>query len=172
MAIKKRDIYLYLTLACFFGIIAIFILDGYMGLYDTVSITTGEREQRIESEAWRTNDPYWSSGITRGEKAFFRYEVDNRRFTGYEADIEVSVWRMQSKISDVLSQHIAAGAFDKVEVDWVIDTAEIVPPDAPPEQSLDYTLKIKRGAVERNIILYINPSPTPVKPVPVPPRVP
>jgi len=170
MAIKRRSIYLYLTLICFFGIIAIFIVDGYMGIYDTVYITAGEREQKIESDVWQMNDPYWSSGIARGEKAFVSYEVDNRRFSGYEADIDVSVWRMQNKVSDVLFQHIAVGSFDKVKVEWEIDTTELLPPDAPPEQSFDYTLKIKHGEVERNIILYINPSPYPAKPLPAPPR--
>ena len=171
MAIKRRSIYLYLTLVCFFGIIAIFIVDGYMGIYDTVYITAGEREQKIESDVWQMNDPYWSSGIARGEKAFVSYEVDNRRFSGYEADIDVSVWRMQNKVSDVLFQHIAVGSFDKVKVEWVIDSAELLPPDAPPEQSFDYTLKIKRGEVERNIILYINPIPSSaIKTIPAPPR--
>ncbi|TES88064.1 MAG: hypothetical protein E3J93_03965 [Dehalococcoidia bacterium] len=171
MTIKRRNLYLYLTLICFFGVIAIFIVDGYMGIYDTVYITAGEREQKIESDVWQRNDPYRSSGIARGEKAFIRYEVDNRRFSGYEADIDVSVWRMQNKVSDVLSQHIAIGSFNKVQIEWVIDTAELLPPDAPPEQGFDYTLTIKRGETERNIILYVNPTPYPViKTVPSPPR--
>lgn len=168
MATKRRNLYLYLTLACFFGIIAIFIADGYMGVHDTVYITAGEREQKIESDAWRGSDPFWSSGVTRGEKAFIRYEVDNRQFSTYRADIEVSVWRMQQKVSDVLSQHMEVGAFGKGQLEWVIDSAELIPLDAPPEQGFDYTLTIKRGEIERNIILYINPSPYPVKPVPAP----
>ena len=171
MAIKRRSIYLYFTLVCFFGIIAIFIVDGYMGIYDTVYITAGEREQKIESDVWQRNDPYWSSGITRGEKGFISYEVDNRQFSSYEADIEVSVWRMQEKVRDVLSQYIVVGAFNKGRVQWEIDTTELLPPDAPPEQSFDYTLKIKRGEVERNVILYINPIPSSaIKTVPAPPR--
>lgn len=171
MTIKRRNLYLYLTLICFFGVIAIFIVDGYMGIYDTVYITAGEREQKIESDVWQRNDPYRSSGIARGEKAFIRYEVDNRRFFGYEADIDVSVWRMQEKVRDVLSQHIAIGSFNKVQIEWVIDTAELLPPDAPPEQSFDYTLTIKQGETERNIILYINPTPSSaIKTVPAPPR--
>ena len=171
MAAKRRSLYLYLTLICFFGIIAIFIADGYMGIYDTVYITTGEREQKIESDVWQRNDPYWSSGITRGEKGFISYEVDNRQFSSYEADIEVSVWRMQEKVRDVLSQHIIVGAFNKAQIEWAVDSAELVPPDASPEQSFDYTLIIKRGEIERSIILHINPTPYPViKTVPAPPR--
>jgi hypothetical protein len=171
MAAKRRNLYLYLTLICFFGIIAIFLADGYMGIYDTFYITAEEREQKIEADVWQRNDPYWSIGITQGEKAFIRYEVDNRRFSGYEADIQVSVWQMKEKVSDVLSRHIAIGAFDKVQLEWEIDSAELVPPDAQPEQRFDYTLTIKRGDIERNIILYINPAPYPlIKTVPAPPR--
>ncbi|KPK23184.1 MAG: hypothetical protein AMJ70_04075 [Dehalococcoidia bacterium SG8_51_3] len=170
MAAKRRNLYLYLTLICFFGIIAIFITDGYMGVYDTVYITAEEREQKIESDIWQRNDPYWSAGVTQGEKAFIRYEVDNRRFSRYEADLEVSVWQMQEKVSDVLEQQITIEAFGKAEIEWTIDSAELVPPDAQPEQRFDYTLTIKRGDIERNIILYINPSPYTIKTVPAPPR--
>ncbi len=171
MAAKRRSLYLYLTLVCFFGIIAIFIVDGYVGIYDTIYITAGEREQKVESDVWQRNDTFWSSGIAREEKAFIRYEVDNRQFSRYEADVDVTVWRMQEKVSDVLSQRIAIGAFDKVYVEWTIDTAELLPPDAPPEQGFDYTLTIKRGEIERNIILNIDPYPYPViKTVPAPPR--
>jgi hypothetical protein len=170
MAVKRRNIYLYLTLVCFFGIIAIFIADGYMGIYDTIYITTGEIERKIEADIWQRDDPHWSTGITQGEKAFIRYEVDNRRFSGYEADIEVSVWKMQEKVSDVLSQHMALGAFDEGKIEWEIDSAGLVPPDAQPEQRFEYTLTIKHGEIERNIILYINPLPYAVKTVPAPPR--
>ena len=170
MAAKRRNIYLYLTLICFFGIIAIFIVDGYMGIYDTVYITAEEREQKIESDVWQRNDPYWPAGVTQGEKAFIRYEVDNRQFSSYEANIQVSVWRMQEKVSDVLTQQVNIGAFSKAEIEWTVDSAELVPPDAQPDQRFDYTLTIKRGEIERNIILYINPTPYPViKTVPAPP---
>jgi hypothetical protein len=169
MAAKRRNLYLYFTLICFFGIIAIFIFDGYMGIYDTIYITAEEREQRIESDVWQRNDPYWSStSITQGEKAFIRHEIDNRWFSRYEAEIEVSIWRMQEKVSDVLAQQVAIEAFGKAEIEWTIDSAELVPPDAQPEQRFDYTMTIKHGEFERNIILYINPSPYPIKPVPAP----
>ena len=170
MAAKRRNLYLYLTLICFFGIIAIFITDGYMGVYDTVYITAEEREQKIESDVWQRNDPYRSIRVTQGEKAFIRYEVDNRQFSSYEADIQVSVWRMQEKVSDVLKQQVAIETFSKAEIEWTIDSAELVPPDASTEQDFDYTLIIKRGEIERNIILHISPVPYPaIKTVPAPP---
>ena len=170
MATKRRNLFLYLTLVCFFGLIAIFIVDGYMGIYDTLYITAGEREQKIESDVWQRQNRFWSAGVNRGEKAFFRYEVDNRQFSSYTADIEVSAWRMQEKVLDVLSQPIVVTPFDKGQVEWVIDTTELLPEDMPPEQSYEFTVIIKRGEIERNIIVYINPTPYPLKPAPVPPR--
>ena len=170
MATKRRNLYLYLTLACFFGLIAIFIVDGYMGVYDTVYVTAGEREQKIESDVWLREDKFWSSGVNREEKAFFRYEVDNRRFSGYTADIEASLWRSQEKVQDLISQPLAIDAFDKGQLEWVIDSTELIPSDAPPEQSYEYTVIIKRGEIERNVIIYINPVPYAIKPVPAPPR--
>lgn len=171
MATKSRGLFLYLTLACFFGLIAIFIVDGYMGVYDTVYLTTGEREQKIDADTWRYGPNYWSAGVNRGEKTFFRYEIDNRRFSSYSANIEVSVWRSQEKISDLGTYPVSIGAFDKQEITWAVDAAAILLPDALPEQSYEYTVSIKGAEIERNIILIINPTAYPaIKPLPVPVR--
>ncbi len=176
MARKRRNLFLYLTLACFFGLIAIFIVDGYLGIYDTLYITAGEREQKMEPDSWLERDRVWKQGVNVkwGGKAFFRYEVDNRQFSSYTADIEVSVWHSQDKVRDLISQPISIAAFDKGQLEWIMDTAELLPSDVSPEQRYEYTVIIKRGQIERNIIVYINPSPYPaeypVKPVPAPPR--
>ncbi len=182
MATKRRNLFLYLTLACFFGLIAIFIVDGYMGIYDTVYITAGEREQKVEPDFWLRQGLATPKGVENAyyvstnwnEKTFFRYEVDNRRFSDYETDIEVSVWHGQEKVTDLVSQPMLIGAFDKGELEWVMDTSELLPGDIPPEQSYEYTVIIKRGGIERKIIVRVNPGAYPpeypVKVVPVPSR--
>ena len=170
MAAKRKYLYLYLTLVCFFGLIAIFIVDGYMGIYDTIYVTAGELEQEIEADTWLREDKFWSTGVNRGEKAFFSYEVDNRQLSSYTADVEVSVWRSQEKVRDLISQQLVIAAFDKGQLEWVIDTAELLPGDIPPEQSYEYTVIIKRGDIERKIIMHINPTAYPIKTVPLPPR--
>ena len=170
MATKHRNLFLYLTLACFFGLVAIFIVDGYLGVYDTVYITAGEREQKVEPDFWLRQEWNWSTGVSWGEKVFFRYEVANRRFPSYTADIEVSVWRSQEKVRDLILQPISIAAFDNGQVEWVLDTTELLPGDTSPEQGYEYTVIIKRGAIERKIIIYINPSVYPLKPVPAPSR--
>ena len=168
----QKKLFLYLTLACFFGLIAIFIVDGYLGVYDTIYITAGEREEKVEPDFWLRQDGSWSIGINWDEKIFFDYEVDNRQFSSYSADIEVAVWHSQEKVLDLISQPISIGAFDKRQLEWVVDTAEFLPSGVPPEQSYQFTVIIKRGQVERNIIVYINQRtyPSEAKVVPAPSR--
>ncbi len=168
----RRNLFLYLTLACFFGLIAIFVVDGYIGIYDTIYITAGEREEKIEPDFWLRQEKFGARrvGVNREQKVFFSYEVDNRRFSSYKADIEVSVWHSQQKVRDLISQPISIAPFDKVQLEWAMDSTELLPGDIPPEQSYEFTVVIKRGQIERNIIVSINPSAYPSKVVPVPPR--
>jgi len=167
----RRNLFLYLALACFFGLIAIFVVDGYIGIYDTVYVTAGEREETIEPDFWlRQEKRIWSVGANREGKVSFRYEVDNRRFSSYTADVEVSVWHSQQKVRDVTSQQVVIAAFDKGQLEWEIDTPELLPGDIPPEQGYQYTVIIKRGEIERKVIVSINPLAYPPKAVPVPPR--
>ena len=172
MSGKRRNLFLYLTTASFLGLIAIFIFDGYIGLYDTLRINAGEFEQKIEPDFWLQQDRYerlWSTGTNRGEAVFFRYEIDNRRFSSYQADIEVSVWHSQEKIQDLVSQQVTVPAFAKREIEWAIDTSELAPADAPLEQRYNYTVIIKSGEIERRTVLYINYPYQPPKPLPIPP---
>jgi len=169
MASKRSSLFLYLALVCFIGIIAIFVVDGYLGVYDTLYVTAGEREDKIEADFWLHERYPWSIPVNQGEKVFFRYEVDNRQFSEYSANIEVSVWRMQEKVVDVVSQPIVVSSFDKGEVEWIVDTAELKPADIPQEQPYELSVVINRGETERRLILYINPTPYPIKP-PVPVR--
>lgn len=168
MAVKHRNLFLYLTLACFVGIILIFIFDGYMGVYDKLIVRAGEEEQEIETSFWERD--YWSTAVAWGGKSFFYYEVDNRRFSSYAADIEVSVWHSQEKVRDLLVQPISVASFDKVQVEWVVDAAELVPADAPSEQGYEFTLFIKRGEIERRFVIHVRPSDYPIKIVPPSPR--
>jgi len=171
----RKNLFLYLTLACFFGLIAIFVVDGYLGVYDTVYITSGEQSWKVEADVWQRLYPTYApapiyeesypeegKGVyympaNREEKISFRYEVDNRVFSTYKADIEVSVWHSQQKVRDLISQPMSIPAFDKGQSEWVIDNTELLPKDIPPEQSYQYSVIIKRGEIERRIVVSINP---------------
>jgi len=173
---KQKTLYLYLAIACFIGLIAVFVVDGYLGVYDSVYITAGEQSWKVEADVWQRQYPTYAprafdevprsveegKGVylmpaNREEKIFFRYEVDNRLFSTYKADIEVSVCHSQQKVRDLVSQPMSISAFDKGESEWVIDNTELLPKDIPPEQSYQYTVIIKRGEVERRIVVSINP---------------
>ena len=169
---------MYLALACFVGLLAIFFFDAYVGLYDTIYFTAGEREERIEADYWLGQDSRIASGmkgayylsVNRADKVFFSYEVDNRQFSGYTADVEVTIWQSQQKVGDLLSAPMVIDAFDKGQLEWVLDTDELLPEYTSQDQSFEYTLTIKRGEAERNIILHVTSSDYPIKPVPVPSR--
>ncbi|MFC1902555.1 hypothetical protein ACFLX4_00595 [Chloroflexota bacterium] len=165
-----RNLYLYLTLACFVALIAIFIVDGYMGIYDTLYVTAGEREEKIDADFWLQRDYPWTTSVNPEEKVFFRYQVDNHQFSKYQTTVEVSVWRSQEKVLDAVSQPIVVAPFGRGEVEWTIDTAEIRPSEIPAEQSYEFSVVISRGGTERRVIMYINPSPYPPKPLPAPVR--
>ncbi len=168
----RRNLFLYLALACFIGLIAIFIVDGYMGVYDTIYITAGEREQTVEPYFWlrQDKDGFWSTQANREEKVFFRYEVDNRLFSTYSADIEASVWHSQEKVRDLISQEMLIAAFDKGQLEWAVDTPELLPSGILPGQSYEFTVIIKRGEIERKIVVRIRGAAYLPEPVPPPPR--
>jgi len=167
MAVKHRNIFLYLTLACFLGIILIFVFDGYMGVYDNLFVTIGEREDEIgrDSRPWQE-----SVAVEWNEKASFRYELVNHRFSSYTADIEVTLWHSQEKVADLIAQPLSIASFDKGQLEWVLDTAELVPADIPPEQGYDFTVVIKRGEIERSLIIHVRSADYPIKVIPAPPR--
>ena len=165
---KRRDIYLYLTLLCFFAIIAIFVVDGYIGIYDTIKITTGERPQEIDPDFWlRPEALTYETWVAWGEKVSFDYEIANRRFSAYSTTVEASVWRSQEKVRDLVNNPVDIGGFGNARLAWMVDTAELVPSGIAQGQSaIQYSIRVKRDNIERRIILNINPGTFPVPPKP------
>ena len=169
MASKRKNIFLYLTMACFLGVIAIFTFDGYIGVYDTFIIKSGEEEQKIEADHWLRDDMHWSTVTSWGDKTFFTYEIANRNFSRFEADVEVTLWQSQEKVQDLVSEHVSISSFDKKQLDWTLDTTMLVAEDEALERSVQFTVIIKRGDLERRVIWHVNPVPYPAKPVPTRP---
>jgi len=157
----RRSLFLYLALVCFIGLVAIFIVDGYLGIYDTIYITAREYEQEVEPDFWLRQDQAWSIVATWGEKTFFRYEVDNRRFSTYSTTIQASVWKENQKIIDLLTEDKVVKSFDKATVEWTLDSKEL---ESRGFSVGEYTVKIERDGVERRIIARY-PTEYPAKPV-------
>jgi ABC-type amino acid transport substrate-binding protein len=169
MAVKHKTLYLYLALACFVGIIVIFVFDGYIGVYDTLDMDNGQYRMRIEPDQWDT-DRYGGlagTNVDRGGRINFTYTVENHRFSTFKSDIQISLYYLQEKVSDVYSGEIEAAAFNNGTIDWSVNANEIVPAVFPSDQAYNAYILLKRGDVEHRINIYVNPS-YPVKTIPVP----
>jgi len=166
---KPKKLFLYLAIACFAGLITIFITDGYMGIYDTINVTVGEREEEIKASYWERNDTYWTVSASSGEKIYFNYRIDNNQFSEYSTHIEASVWKEKEKIVDLFSQDVSIGQLDDVTVEWILSRDDLDDTDFEINERRNYTVGINRGDVERRIIVsyYYAESPLIPKPVPV-----
>jgi hypothetical protein len=162
----RKNLFLYLALACFLALIVIFVADGYIGIYDTIYATAGEQQQVIEPDFWLQPSsyeyPYYVS-VEWGQKVFFRYEIDNRRFSSYSTVVGASVWQESEKLIDLFSEAKTIEPFDKVSVEWTLSTEDLRQPVVG--ASNQYTVKISYGEVERNIVMdFYYPQEYPVPP--------
>jgi len=166
VAIKLKRRFLYLAIACFAGLVAIFIVDGYLGIYDTVYVTSREYTQKIEADYWLRQQPeyypqrvgedeiaYCCIGAREGDTIFFRYQIANHLSSTYSADIQASVWRENEKILDLFSGDVSIGSFDDATVEWELLSDDLKIADIGAEMSRQFTVKINRGEVERRIIV-------------------
>jgi hypothetical protein len=157
---RKNYLYLALTLACFLGIILIFVFDGYIGVYDSIVMDNGVFEQQVEADQWDDDRfGYLASTSTEGSSGIdFTYTLANRRFSAYEAPVAVTLWYGQDKIADLVAATLTAGAFSSAELTWSITTAEILPEGFPEDEYYNTVMVITRGEVERRIRVNIQPS--------------
>ena len=150
----KRNLYLYLAIACFIGIIAIFVIDGYLGIYDTFYIAANEHEQEIGPDYWLHSKKGYSYpyhvGAEWDKTVRFRYEIDNRRFSSCATPIRASVWKENKKILDLFSEDKSIKPFKKAMVDWTLDSEQL---QSQGFSAGEYTVKIEREGVERKVIV-------------------
>ena len=149
----KRRISLFLGLACFIGILIIFGVNGFLGVYDTIYVTAGEYEQTICPESFKYNQEDSHVEVECGEIIHFRYELNNRRFSSYSAPVQASVWIGKQKVADLFSRDIRIKPFGKVMLEWDFDIVEQLGPESIVGT---YTVKVKRGEVERNVIVEVS----------------
>jgi len=157
---KNKYIYLLLTIACFVGIILIFVFDGYMGIYDTLLIDNGQFPQTIGSEQWRQQDEFGyppSVSMERERSVNLTYTVENHHFSAYNVNVSMSLWDGATKVADLTSGDITAPAFGKASITAVVNISQYIPAGYPAEQSYNLALVINRGGVERKVQVYINP---------------
>ena len=155
MRTKRRNLFLYLAITCLVSIIAIFVADGYLGVYDTIYVTSQEREQRIGPEYWTRQvllppggQFTYSVVANWDETVHFRYEIDNRRFSSYSTSIQASLWKENQKVFDLFSEDKSIEPFGKIVVEWTLDSKRIEEEGFSVGQ---YTVKIENKEVERRI---------------------
>ena len=127
-----------------------------MGIYDTTYITVGEQEQIIEPDYWLQQYPpgvemTYYIGAQWGQKLFFRYEIDNRRFSSYSTLVQASLWQEDEKLLDLFSEEQSIEPFDTATMEWELSTEDLEKP--VPGTSTQYTVKISYGEVTRRIIV-------------------
>jgi hypothetical protein len=171
----RRNLFLYLAIACFLALIAIFVVDGFLGVYDSLYLTVGEQQEVIEADYWLSPRPafpganvdyYLSAGW--GQKVSFRYEIDNRRFSTYSTLVQASLWQENEKVFDLFSEEKSIPPFDKAVAEWALSTEALEQPVAG--TSAQYTVRISYGEAERRIVVdfYYREEPVLPRPVPVP----
>jgi len=170
MALKRRYRFLYLAIACIAGLAAIFIVDGYLGIYDTVYITIGEYEQKIEAYEWLREENFWSTPARWDEKVSFRYEIENHQFSTYSTRIEASVWKENERVIDLFAEDKSIEPFDRVTVEWTLSSEELESAGFGIDEYADYTIKINYGDVERKVIVNFYSPEEGSYPKPLPPR--
>ncbi|MGD9117100.1 MAG: hypothetical protein PVJ61_08060 [Dehalococcoidia bacterium] len=150
----RRNLYLALTIVFFLAIIAVFVLDGYMGIYDTVTVTAGERENTVEPDQWLHEDYSYYTWVESGEKLYFHYELANRRFTSYEDHIEAAVWFGGEKQEVLLNESVSLGAFEEEEFSWAVDPATVRPYQTSADYDIEFSVIIMRGGVELRTVVH------------------
>jgi hypothetical protein len=158
---KSKNRFLYLALLCFLGILTVLVADGYMGVYDTLKVRSGEFEQTFEADFWTQEFAVAQSSAREGDVISCSYMVDNHLFNTYGAKLEVWVERNRERVRDVLSQDLSVAAFKREEITFDIDTTGLTPAQA--NESLEYSVVIKRGDTERRLVIFVGGGPA--KPV-------
>jgi hypothetical protein len=183
---KPKRLFLYLAIACFAGLVAIFIVDGYLGIYDTFHISVGEYPpQTIGADYWLRQGSgeydvprpvgtegakyaYCCIGADWGQNISFEYVIENHQSSTYSDHIEASVWQENEKLIDLFSQDVLVRPFREETVEWTLSSEQIGITEPVTGYSYTYTVRVNRGDVERSIIVsyyYSQEIPVP-KPVP------
>lgn len=159
--IRSKNRFLYLALVFFLGIIAVLVIDGYLGLYDTLKLRSGEgNEQVFEADYWQAEFNYAYFG-TGGDTVSGAYTIDNRGLSDYSGHLTVILERNKELISELLAVDFTVGSFRVMEFNFSVDTALLAPVNG--DVPLEYSLIIRHGEVERRIIFTVSRLPLPLK---------
>jgi hypothetical protein len=163
---KYNSVYLFLALACFLGIVIIFVVDGYLGIYDTLVINNGQYTQTIASDQWGQPKRYgetFTIGIPSNGSAGFTYTIENHRFSTYDSNLEVTLWYNEEKEINIYETPVSISAFSKKDFQWKLSTADILPSN---RYSTGTIKIIINGTDERQVKLNIYSATDGIKTIP------
>ena len=155
---RRINLWLLLAVVCFLGIIAVFFIDGYMGLYYRVRVETPVNTFEIPPEFWEESGKaipsYYFSDVSRNDLIRFQLVVENRRFTDSQIDLDISLWEGGREIQKLLTRSDNIAAFEPSQpYEWEIDTSQL---DVLDEVSgTSYIIKINGNGVERRLIFRL-----------------
>lgn len=155
MVKKPKRLFLYLAIASFCGLVAIFVTDGYMGVYDTLTVTVGEHDEEIRSYYWDREDPYDIDDDTTHANIRFSYKIDNNQLEEYSASIQSSVWQENEKIMDLFSGDVSIPQMEDATVEWTLAKEDIGYNEPFPNTTVEFIVRINRDDVEREIIVTL-----------------
>lgn len=167
---RPKRLFLYLAIGCFAGLVAIFIVDGYLGIYDTFHISVGEYPRHtIAADYWLRQDSgdyIARPGTSEGDKfayccvsanwdqqITFEYVIENHHTSSHATEVRASVWQENSKITDLLIQDVSIPPLDEVTTEWTLSSADLGITEPVAGRTYDYTVRVSRGDVERRIII-------------------
>ena len=167
---RPKRLFLYLAIGCFAGLVAIFIVDGYLGIYDTFHISVGEfPRQTIAADYWLRQDSrdfIARPGTIEGDKLAyccvsanwdqqitFEYIIENHNTSSHTTNVEASVWQENVKILDLLAQDVSIPPLDEVMTEWTLSSEDLGITEPVAGQTYDYTVRVSRDDVERRIIV-------------------
>jgi len=155
----------------------IFVVDGYLGIYDKLSFTIQEREQVIEPDQWQqrwVKESGFSAGTRWGEPVRFKYRIDNRTFSSHSSTVGVTIWKGGEQLKQLLQENVTIPSFDEVTLNWTIEDKDFGEAGLKTGEYGEYTILITFGDVERKVILSYHtenpgyPERVPIRPVPAP----
>ncbi|HTY81856.1 MAG TPA: hypothetical protein VMB24_03655 [Dehalococcoidales bacterium] len=173
---KHNNIFLILALLCFLGIVAIFIFDGYIGVYDTLAVNNGQYTQTVTPDQWGQPERYggsFNAGIPGNGSATFTYTMENHRFNKYNSRLDATLVYNEQIVLNLFGRDISIPAFGKQSFEWTLSAA-----DVPMQyRNVVGTIKIVSGNIQRQVGLNIyetaatkSASPIPTITITLPPR--
>jgi hypothetical protein len=160
MATKHKNIYLWLGLICFLGIILIFVFDGFMGVYDSLLMNNLQYQETVTADQWAQREKFGSISINveQAGKIEFTYTIENHWFSKYTSLVDVSMWYSDTKLKEIKTENVQIQPFGKGEVKWTLDAASLLPDNYPSNQNYNISLIISDGDIQRKVQIFIYPS--------------